>query len=112
SVLDVVDVVRAMLDEGVRSVPVVEGDRVVGIVSRRDLVRVLARDDRRLARDVHNRLAMISTPDRWSIDVTDGVVTLVDSRDDATDRHVATVLAENVPGVLRVRHVPNRTESA
>ncbi|MBK1787387.1 CBS domain-containing protein [Prauserella cavernicola] len=103
--LDVVEIVRVMLDEGLRSVPVVDGERVVGIVSRRDLVRMLARDDERLARDVRNRLAMVGTPDRWSVRVADGVVTITDPRDDEADRHVATVLAESVPGVLRVRCV-------
>ncbi|PXY36547.1 CBS domain-containing protein [Prauserella flavalba] len=103
--LDVVGVVRVMLDEGLRSLPVVDGERVVGIVSRRDLVRMLARDDAMLARDVRNRLAMVSAPGRWGVHVDDGVVTLTDPKDDESDRHVATVLAESVPGVLRVRCV-------
>ena len=36
---------RAMLDAGIKRVPVVQGRRVVGILSRRDLVRVIARRD-------------------------------------------------------------------
>jgi hypothetical protein len=33
--------------------------------------------------------------------VHDGVVSIADQFDDETDRHIATVLAEAVPGVVR-----------
>jgi len=36
---------RMMLDEGVKRVPVVQGRRVVGMLSRRDLAKVIARRD-------------------------------------------------------------------
>ncbi|WP_199433779.1 CBS domain-containing protein [Qaidamihabitans albus] len=103
--LDVVDVVRLMLDQHLRSLPVVDGDRVVGIVSRRDLVRTLARSDEALARDIRHRLAIFGGPGRWSVDVAGGEVTITDRFGSETDRHVATVLAESVPGVLRARCV-------
>jgi len=40
---DLAEVVSAMLDAGIRSVPIVENGRPVGIVSRRDVLRVVAR---------------------------------------------------------------------
>lgn len=40
---DVADVVELMLDLGVRSVPIVDDGRLVGIVSRRDVLRTVAR---------------------------------------------------------------------
>lgn len=40
---DLADVVSTMLDAGIRSVPIVEDGRMVGIVSRRDVLRVVAR---------------------------------------------------------------------
>jgi CBS domain-containing protein len=46
---DAADTVAAMLDRRIRSVPVVKDGRPVGIVSRRDLLRAIARlskDDR------------------------------------------------------------------
>lgn len=46
---DVADVANLMLDYDVRSVPIVDGSRVVGIISRRDLIRAL------LANTVHSR---------------------------------------------------------
>ena len=37
----VVDLVTAMLDDNVRAMPIVDGSRIVGIVTRRDLLRFL-----------------------------------------------------------------------
>jgi CBS domain-containing protein len=92
---DVVDVVTAMLSAGVRSMPIVDGSRVVGIVTRRDLMRALVRDDdRTIAADVRHRLAMYGGPDRWTVDVHDGAVAIGDEFDNATDQHVAEVLTE------------------
>ncbi|WP_214401428.1 CBS domain-containing protein [Pseudonocardia lacus] len=39
---DLADVVALMLDEGIRSVPIVSDGRLVGVVSRRDALRVVA----------------------------------------------------------------------
>jgi CBS-domain-containing membrane protein len=96
---DVVDVVTLMLDDRVRSVPVVEGARVVGVVTRRDLVGVLARDDKAISDDVRHQLEMYGAAYRWTVEVHDGVVVIGDEFDNATDRHVARVLAEAVRGV-------------
>jgi CBS domain-containing protein len=100
---DVVDVVTAMLSACVRSMPIVDGSRVVGIVTRRDLVRVLARDDQAIAADVRHRLAMYGRPYRWTVAVHDGAVAIGDEFDSPTDRHVVAVLAEAVSGVTTVR---------
>jgi len=40
---DIADVVSTMLDAGIRSVPIVDDGDLVGIVSRRDVLRVVAR---------------------------------------------------------------------
>ena len=40
---DLSDIVAVMLDDGLRSVPIVEGGRLVGIISRRDILRCVAR---------------------------------------------------------------------
>jgi CBS domain-containing protein len=40
---DLADVVATMLDRGIRSVPVVAGGELLGIVSRRDVLRCVAR---------------------------------------------------------------------
>jgi CBS domain-containing protein len=40
---DLSDIVAVMLDDGLRSVPIVEDGRLVGIISRRDILRCIAR---------------------------------------------------------------------
>lgn len=98
---DVAELSRALLDARIRAMPIVDGARVVGIVTRGDLVRVFARDDAAIAADIRRRLEILGHAERWQVEVHDGVVRIRDEFDDETDRHVATVLAESVPGVLR-----------
>ncbi|HKS43497.1 MAG TPA: CBS domain-containing protein [Amycolatopsis sp.] len=98
---DLAVVARALLDDRIRAMPIVEGSHVVGIVTRGDIIRTLARQDSEIATDVRRHLAIYGGPDRWQVDVHDGVVRITDAFDDETDRHVATLLAEAVPGVIR-----------
>ena len=93
---------RVMLAEHRRCVPVVDGTRLVGVVTRRDLVRMLSRPDADVATDVRRHLAVLGGQSRWTVQVIDGEVTVRDQFDEASDRQVAHVLAEAVPGVLRV----------
>src|SRR3954452_22597752 len=53
---DVADVAATMIERRIRSMPVVEGSRVAGIVSRRDVLRILVRDDADIARDLEDVL--------------------------------------------------------
>lgn len=107
---DVAVLAKALLDAGQRSVPIVDGSRLVGIVTRRDIVRVIARDDRTIADDVRHRLEAYGGERRWEVRVHDGMVEIVDEFNDATDQHVATVLAEAVPGVVRATAFTARDE--
>jgi CBS domain-containing protein len=97
---DVAELSRALLDGRIRAMPIVDGSRVVGIVTRGDIVRTFARDDADIAADVRRHLSCYGRADRWHVEVRDGVVRIVDEFDDETDRHVAGVLAEAVPGVV------------
>ena len=100
--VDVVDLVTVMLTDRVRSMPIVDGSRVVGVVTRRDLMRAFGRDDKAITDDVRHRLSMYGGPDRWTVEVHDGAVSIGDEFDNATDRHVAGVLATAVPGATAV----------
>src|SRR5436305_5174468 len=72
---DTADAAELMLNYDVRAVPIVEGGRLEGIVSRRDLLRTLIRDDDVIAAEVRERLSVSSgQDDRWTAAVHDGVV--------------------------------------
>ena len=98
---DIADLTMVLLDARLRSMPIVDGSRLIGIVTRRDLVRVVGRDDASIATDVRHRLEIYGGPNRWQVEVHGGVVTITDQFDDETDRHVAIAIAEAVPGVVR-----------
>lgn len=100
---DAAEAARLLLDHDVRRIPIVEEGRVVGIVSRRDLLRVLARSDREILREVEELLDdEILMLGRFRAQVADGVVTLSGPADERS-RRLAEVLARSVPGVLAVR---------
>jgi CBS domain-containing protein len=86
----------------VKSVPVVDHDgRVKGMLSRSDVVRVLARADEELSRNVGSMLSSVGLGD-WLAEVTNGDVTLT-GPDDPRERALAHLVAGTVPGVVQVR---------
>jgi CBS domain-containing protein len=97
---DVADLCQALVDARIRAMPIVDGSAVVGIVTRGDIVRVLAREDVDIARDVRHRLEIYGGSGRWQVEVRDGFVHITDRFDDDADRHVAQFLALGVPGVV------------
>ncbi|QFU89940.1 HPP family protein [Amycolatopsis sp. YIM 10] len=107
---DVADLCRALLDDRIRAMPIVDGSTVIGIVTRRDVLRALARSDTDIAADVRHHLEIYGGPGRWQVEVHDGVVRIVDAYDSETDRHVATLLAQAVPGVIDARTVSESRE--
>ncbi|GAA0937323.1 CBS domain-containing protein [Virgisporangium aurantiacum] len=100
---DIADVARTMLSRDVRSVPVLDDGHVIGIISRRDLLRSVLRTDDVLAHEVQERLdAYADQPGRWTATVTDGVVRINGYVDDDEERRVVEILARTVPGVAAV----------
>jgi CBS domain-containing protein len=93
-----------MLRRSLRSIPVTAGGQVVGMVTRRDLLRVLARHDDEIRRELVTLLAD-ELPDACvTVTVADGIVTLgFRSWLGPRDRRIAELLASTVPGVLSVR---------
>ncbi|HEY2959195.1 MAG TPA: CBS domain-containing protein [Actinomycetota bacterium] len=94
---------RMMLRHNLKSVPVVAGDRVVGIVARRDLLRLIARSDHDIRADLERRLKEeLDALQRLVVDVTGGVVT-IDAAVDPLGQQLLEGLARTVPGVVEVR---------
>lgn len=99
----VAEVARVMVERAVKHVPIVSAGRLVGMVARRDVLRVLARKDELIASDLETLFgheALVLGP--ISVDVSDGIVTL-DGPRDPRDRRLAQVLTRSVPGVVAVR---------
>jgi CBS domain-containing protein len=114
---DVADVARIFIHDHVRSVPVLEHGRPVGIVSRRDLLRGLVRPDDyirvdllRLVEDYTGELGC------WDVVVSQGVATV--RRAEGAPQYSARVeeqalleLAATVGGVVSIRVLPHQTRT-
>ncbi len=99
---DVADVSRELLLHGFRALPIVDGEKPVGIIARRDVLRVLARDDAAIAADLQRILDTDrNTYGCWTVRVHDGVATLTGHCD--TSVVFAELVARTVPGLLGVR---------
>jgi len=97
-----------MTESAVKSLPVVdETGHVLGVVSRRDIVRVLARPDTAVEAEVDDLFRRLGTD--WLVDVADGRVTVTGPAG-AAERLMAESVALSVPGVRRVvvaDHLPD-----
>jgi CBS domain-containing protein len=99
---DVLQLTNLMVTMRVKSVPVVRDGDLVGIVSRRDLMRMLAHEDERIRDDVLAALEAVSTGTAMTrVTVRDGVVELYGEDSPAG---ISDVIARTVPGVVRVIH--------
>lgn len=100
---DVSHLARVMIERKLRHVPIVRGKHAVGIVSRRDLIKALARSDLEIQVELEELLDdEILMVGAFRAEVENGMVTLRGPRDRAS-RQLAKVLAKSVPGVIAVR---------
>ncbi len=94
---------RLMMTAGVKRLPVMDADgNLVGIVSRADVLKTMARDDTDIAEDVKARLARLPNTDGVTVDVADGVVTLSGAVETSADADVVVASAAAVEGVVSV----------
>jgi CBS domain-containing protein len=96
------DVAELLVSADLSSVPIVEGSTVVGIVSRRDLLRSLVRRSEALAAEARGRLDEYGGGVRhWDVTVEDGVAT-VSGEIAAAEERVIRILVGTVPGIRTV----------
>jgi CBS domain-containing protein len=88
----------------VKSLPVVDRGQVVGVLSRRDIIRVLSREDARIEAEVDELFRQAGQD--WLVDVSDGIAA-IDGPADEKQRELARVLACSVPGVIGVDFARN-----
>ncbi len=96
---------RTMVSLGVNRLPVVEDGRLVGIVTRADLVRLFTRSDEEIARDIRQDVVkrLWIAPERIEVEVEQGEVVL---RGEAETEVEAELLLKRIPlvaGVVGVR---------
>jgi CBS domain-containing protein len=98
---------RRMIEHGVNRLPVVTQDeRLVGIVTRADLVRAFARPDAAIAteiqKDIVERVLWVE-PSTIDILVREGEVRIGGELETSTDVEIFERLVERVPGVVSVQ---------
>lgn len=107
------DVVVGLMEKHhVKRVPVLRGDKIVGIVTRKDLLRAVAglsavASGAETDTAIRDRFLEEVKKQPWApvmvqAEVTDGRVKLIGTIYDERQREALTVLAENIPGVKGV----------
>jgi CBS domain-containing protein len=98
---------RRMTEKGVNRLPVVASDgRLVGIITRSDLIRVFVRPDHVIAAEIRDevlRRVLWLAPGVIEVDVRDGEVDLAGELDTEAEVEVLEKLVPKVPGVVTMR---------
>ena len=97
---------KLMVQHAVNRLPVVEGDQLVGIITRADLVRAFTRDDAEIKEEIKSDVLLETLwidPAAVSISVTDGQVELAGEVENRTTAQLVEAYVRRVPGVVGVR---------
>ena len=96
---------EAMTTRHINRLPVVDGDTLVGIISRADLVRAFHRSDEEIERELTEDVLLHQlwvSPDDVRVSVVDGVVELGGIVENRTQAELVAAYARRVPGVVDV----------
>jgi CBS-domain-containing membrane protein len=99
---DVDGAIDLLRETMVKSLPVVEHEQVVGVISRSDVIHYLAGRDSRIRNDIFDLLRERELD--WQVEVDDGIVRILGTSGEL-DRQRAESIAGSVAGVVAV-HVP------
>ncbi|MEV5607566.1 CBS domain-containing protein [Streptomyces sp. NPDC052225] len=102
----IAEAARTMARHKVERLPVVdEADRLVGIVTRRDLLQVFLRADEEIRREVVDEVlvrALWLSPQTATVQVHEGVVTLSGQLERRSEKEIAARMAGHIDGVVAV----------
>jgi CBS domain-containing protein len=96
---------RTMVEGGANRLPVVDGGRLVGIVTRADLVRAFTRSDEEIELEIEQDVLLRTLwipPEKVSIAVDEGRVTLRGTVDTRAEAELVAAYVRRVPGVVDV----------
>lgn len=103
---DHTEAARLMESTGVKRLPVVEPDgSVVGILSRSDILKVFARDDKEIEREIRSEVIeriLWLEPAGLSVEVADGIVTLEGTVPTRSDARILEEMTRRIDGVVGV----------
>ncbi|MDO5711105.1 MAG: CBS domain-containing protein [Micrococcales bacterium] len=97
---DIADLLTLFTESSFKSLPVVRGDILIGVISRSDVIRALWRTDEDLLADL-TAVFRDYGQDSWTITVRGGVVEVA-GVGTARERNIAAAIAHSVLGVRRV----------
>ncbi len=102
---DVKEVARTLSKHGIKRVPVTRNGKLVGIVSRSDVLKVFLRRDEEIRQEILEDVLprkLLVDPRSVHVDVRDGVVTLRGMVDRKSTRDVVEHFIERLDGVVGV----------
>jgi CBS domain-containing protein len=97
---------HVMYDHRITCLPVVEGERLVGVITRADVLSVFDRTDADIRRDITEKVMLqefLTDPGRFTVTVQEGVVTLQGRPETADMGHDIVDVVRHVDGVVAVR---------
>ena len=97
---------HVMYDQRITCLPVVEGERLVGVITRADVLSVFGRPDADIRWDITEKVIFqefLTDPARFTVTVQDGVVTLEGRPETADMGHDIVDVVRHMDGVVAVR---------